>query len=340
MGLFVTQCVALLALPAMASATLSAGTSGSGRRFLQDEEPIVGYSALPGTPSEEMVVEQNAAAQTADGWAATGKAASALHYEAAENMEAAAQSELITEAQGLKMKGATMAAVLSAQRAAEMHKRAEASVKRSRAMVAEMPGVALKAAGRAIDAVVKAAVLRMDQDATDTVNEQKRLERRLAREASKAAQLAALPWQQAKLRASQEMVSYLSQGRDLANAVTELKLQSPKLAVQAGILQKRGNVVQAQEYMIAAHDLMDKAGQLAAQANSFNGIANKINAGIGMYDLSASAAASYASYTANPGGGMGGMPPLPHPLALIPPPKPVAAGPGPAPAPAAAASSN
>jgi len=303
--------VALLLLPALVCSRSA--------RFLEDEEPLVSYQKLPGTPSEEMVVEQNEAAKTAATWAYTEEASSAFHAAAAENMEAAAASELTTKVQQVRLKTATMEAIVSAERAAEMQKRAEASAKRAEAMVAEMPSVALKAAGRAIDSVVAGAVFRMNQEATVVAAEQKKLEIRLAREAAKDAQIAALPWQQAKMRASQTMISYLSQARDLANAVTQLKLQAPKLAVQAGVMQSRGDVVHAQETQIAAHDLLDKAAQLAAQAVNFNGIAGKIQGGLGMYDLSASAAASYASYTANPGGGVGrqALPPLPTPLSLI-----------------------
>jgi len=327
MQLFMAQrCLRQMALVLL----LVASCSATGRRFLEEDDPLVGYAKLPGTPSEEMVVEQNEAAKTAANWAMTEEASSALHAEAAENMEKAAESELITKAMGLKLKSATMSAIVSAQKASEMQKRAEASVKRARLMVAEMPAVALRAAGRAVDSVVAAAIHRMDQDATAVAEEQKAVEKKLAREAAKAAQIAALPWQQAKMRAGQTMVSYLSQGRDLANAVTQLKLQAPQLANQAGVLQARGDVVHAQEQQIAAHDLIDKADQLAGQAINFNKIANKINGGLGMYDLSASAAASYASYTANPGGGVGyqALPPLPTPLKLI----QKTAGPSPAPA--------
>lgn len=299
-------------------------------RFLEDGEPRVSYQILPGTPSAEMVVEQNEAAKTAAIWAYTEAASATMHVAAAENMEAAAASELTTKVQGLKLRAATMEAIVSAEKAAEMQKRAEASAKRAEAMVAEMPAVALKAAGRAVDSVVAAAVQRMNQEATAVAAEQEKLEIKLARKAAKDAQIAALPWQQAKMRAGQTMVSYASQARDLANAAGHLKLQAPKLSVQAGVLQARGDVVHAQEQQIAAHDLLDKAGQLASQAQNFHTIANKIQGGLGMYDLSAKAAASYASYTANPGGGVGrsDMPPLPAPLMLI------KVGGAPAPAPA------
>merc|ERR1740130_1154924 len=150
--------VGLLLLPALVCSRSA--------RFLEDEEPLVSYQKLPGTPSEEMVVEQNEAAKTAATWALTESASSALHAEAAENMEAAAESELVAKAQGLRLKTATMAAIVSAQKTAEMQKRAKASVERARKMVAEMPAIALKAAGRAIDSVVAAAISRMDQEAT------------------------------------------------------------------------------------------------------------------------------------------------------------------------------
>lgn len=286
-------------------------------------KPLVSYNTLPGVPSEEMVVEQNEAAKTAASWAYNEASSSAIHAEAAENMEAAAESALVVKAQGIKLKSATMAAIVSAQKAAEMRKRAEAAAKRAEVLVSEMPAIAVKAANRAVDAVVFAAIQRMNKEASKVAEAQRALEKKLAREAAKDAQLAAEPWQQARLRAQQTMVSYLSQARDLANAVTHLKLQAPKLNAQARVLQSRGDVVHAQELQIAAHDLFDKAAQLAGQAASFQKMAGKIQSGIGLYDLSAGAAASYASYTANPGGGVGyqAFPPLPAPLALISPKK-------------------
>jgi len=308
------RCLQRVALLWLALASLVASL-----RFLEEGSPLVGYTKLPGQPSEEMVVEQNEAAATHSKWAKTEQATSSLHAAAAENAEQAAKSELIAKAQANSLKKSTDATILSAEKAAEMHKRAEASVKRARAMVAEMPAVAMQAAGRAIQKVVDGSIHRMDEEATAVAKQQALVERKLSRDAAKSAQLAALPWQQAKMRAGQEMISYASQGRALANAVTELKLQAPKLATQAGVLQSRGDVVNAQKQMIAAHDIVDKADQLAGQAVSFDKIANKINGGIGMYDLSASAAAAYASYTANPGGGVGyqKLPPLPAPLKLL-----------------------
>lgn len=319
--------VVWLVLPALAFS----GTS-RGRRFLQDgkAEPLVTYATLPGVPSDEMVVEQNEAAKTAARWAETEAAASALHAEAAENMETAQAAELVTSAKNIKLKTAAAAALVHAQKAAEMRKRAQASARRSEAMVAEMPGIAVKAANRALDIVIHGAIQKMNGEATTVAKAQRELEKKLAREAAKDAQIAALPWQQAKIRSQQTMVSYLSQARDLANAVTHLKLQAPKLSAQAGVLQARGDVVHAQELQIAAHDLFDKAAQLASQAQSFQGMAGKIQGGLGLYDLSASAAASYASYTANPGGGVGysALPPLPYRLQLVQAP----ASPAPAPA--------
>lgn len=309
---------------------LVAGRSTSDRRFL--EEPLVVYAKLPGIPSEEMVVEQNEAAKTAAVWADNEEASSAMHAQAAENAEAAAASALITKYQGLKLKTATMEAIVSAQKATEMQKRAKAAARRAQDLVLEMPAVALRAGERAVDSVVAGAIHRMNEEATIVAEEQKKIELKLQAEASKAAQIAALPWQQAKIRAGQTMISYASQARDLANAVTHLKNQAPVLSKQAVTLQAFGDVVRAQEHQIAAKDLLDKADQLASQAQNFNKIANKINGGLGMYDLSAAAAASYASYTANPGGGVGAsMPPLPQPLHLL-----NLNGPGPAPAPAPA----
>lgn len=281
-----------------------------------------------------MVVEQNEAARTGEAWANSAEEASALRAKAAENLEASKKAELLTTWYNLDLKSATMDAVLASQRITEMQKRAEASVRRAQDLVAHIPQIADQAAKRGIGDTIENAIQRMNMEATLVAEEQKRIEMLLAKDASKAAQLAALPWQQAKIRASQTMISYASQARDLANAVTQLKLKAPGISQQAGVLQARGDVVHAQQMQIAAHDLLDKAGQLESQAKSFDKTARKIDSSLGMYDLSANAAAAYAAYTANPGAGAGrsGLPPLPPPLHLL----NLNAGPGPAPAPAPA----
>jgi hypothetical protein len=317
-----------------------ASASNSGR-FLQEsaqpsEDDKLWYAKLPGTPSEEMVVEQNEAAQTAQSWAYTVEATSAMRAKAAESLEASKESELLTMYHNLDLKSATMDAILSVQRTTEMQKRADAAARRAERLVAQIPQIADQAAKRAIGDTIGNAIQRMNMEATLVAEEQKRIEMQLAKDAAKAAQIAALPWQQAKVRASQTMISYASQARDLANAVTHLKLKAPGLSKQAGVLQARGDVVHAQQLQIAAHDLLDKAGQLESQAKSFDKTARKIDTTLGMYDLSAQAAAAYAAYTTNPGAGAGrsDLPPLPPPLHLL----NLGGGPGPAPAPAPASS--
>lgn len=309
-------------------------SAASGRKFLNDQQradPGIKWIKLPGVPSDEMVVENNEAAETATKWAETAELTSAMRAQTAANMEEAAKSKLFAETRGLQLKSDTQIALMSAQRAEEMRKRALAAAARAGNLVAEMPGIARQAANRAIDAAVNEAIERMNVEATHVAVEQEMIEKKLAKEAAQAAQLAALPWQQAKIRSAQTMISYVSQARDLANAVTHLRLKAPQLSKQAGILQSRGDVVHAQQYQIAAKDVLDKADQLASQAASFSKIGNKINGGLGMFDLSAKAAAAYASYTANPGGGVGrtDLPQLPFPLHLV-----NLGGPSPGPAPA------
>jgi hypothetical protein len=281
-----------------------------------------------------MAVEKYEAAHTATKWAYTVEATSAMRAKAAESLESSRESELLTMWHNLDLKSATMDAVLAAQRTNEMKKRADAAARRSESLVASIPYIADQAAKRAIGDTMNNAIQRMDMEATLVAEEQKKIEMLLAKQAAKAAEIAALPWQQAKMRASQTMISYASQARDLANAVTHLKLKAPDLSAQAGVLQSRGDVVHAQQLQIAAHDLLDKADQLESQAKTFDKTARKIDTTLGAYDLSAQAAGAYAAYTANPGAGAGrsGLPPLPPPLHLI----NLNAGPGPAPAPAPA----
>jgi hypothetical protein len=288
------------------------------QRFL-GEQPNVKYSKLPGIPSDEMVVEQNEAAKTAADWSNTAQVSSALRVATAENMEQTVESQVISEERGLALRGATQVALLAAQRTGEMRKRALAAAKRAEKLVSEMPQIALQAAQRAINEAVAGAVGKMNIEATKVAKKQAEIEKKLQKKAAEAAQVAALPWQQAKMRSSQTMVSYMSQARDLANAVTQLRLKAPTLSQTAGILQSRGDVVHAQQYQIAAKDLLDKADQMASQAQAFDKMGKKIDSGLAMYDLSATAAASYASYTSNPGGGVGasGLPPLPFPLHLV-----------------------
>jgi hypothetical protein len=316
-------CLLWLVLPCLAT-----GNGRSSRRFLEEQDPAIDYSMLPGVPSEVMAYEKNAAAKSVNDWSSTQVASSAMHAAAAENEEAAAAAALKTKYEGLQLRTATDQAILSSQRATEMMLRAQASARRAQAMVADMPALALRAAARAIDGTVQGAIHRMDAEAVMVAEKQKAIEAKLGEDAAKAAQIAALPWQQAKLRAGQTMISYVSQARDLANAVTQLKLQAPKMSAQANVLQANGDVVQAQQMQIGAHDVLDKAAQLESQAKGFNEIANKINANLGAYDLSAKAAADYAAYTTNPAGSHFQLPPLPPPLKLQ------LAGPSPGPAPA------
>lgn len=310
-------------------------SSHKSRGFLQEDQqqPVV-YKKLPGIPSKYQAAFDLSASDSSAQFGYTEATTAQMHAHAAEGMEAAAAAQLVAESQGLSLNSASLAAMTSAQRATEYRKGAQAAARRSYGLVAEMPALAAQFVDKAVNDAVDEAVEKMNVEATLVVEEQARIEKALAKKATKEAQLAAMPFQQAKLRAGQTMVDYIAQGRDLAQAVTELKNKAPVLQKFAQGLQDRGDVVHAQQYQIMAKDMLDKANQLASQAVGFDKTANKINGGLGMYDLAAGAASSYAAYTNNPGAGLaGGLPPLPMPLKLV---DLSSGGPGPAPAPAAA----
>jgi len=321
-------CVSVL----VARVAATSGRTGS-RGFLQDgQEPIV-YKKLPGIPTNYQAAFDLGASDTSAQLGYTEATTAMMHAHAAQGMEAAAEAELVAESQGLTLTSSSLAALTSAQRATEYRKAAQAAAARAQSLVAEMPALAAKFVDKAVNDAVSEEVGKMSEEATLVAQEQARIEKALAKKAAKEAQLAALPFQQAKIRAGQTMVDYLANARDLAQAVTELKNKAPYIQQQAQGLQERGDIVHAQQYQIMAKDMLDKANQLASQATSFDKQANKINGGLGMYDLAASGAAAYAAYTNNPGGGLvSGLPPLPPPLKLV----DLSAGPGPAPAPAAA----
>lgn len=117
--------------------------------------------------------------------------------------------------------------------------------------------------------------------------------------------------------AGKNVMAYLTEARELAAAVAPLKERSVALANDAVRYQAKGLVVVAQHKMMEAHEVMNQAQQLEAQAKQLGGVATKINAGIGLYDLASAGASAYASHAANPGAAAesfsGGslVPPLP-----------------------------
>merc|ERR1719213_719109 len=136
--------------------------------------------------------------------------------------------------------------------------------------------------------------------------------------AAEMAQTAALPFEEAKVRAEQNVVNYASQAQSLAHAVIQLKGKAMQIANQAEMYQQRRNPVMAQQLLMRSHDLLDRALQLQDQAKSNDATARQINGQLGLYDLASSSAAAYGAYRGNPGGLTKGLPPLPAPLELPP----------------------
>jgi len=305
--------------------------SGRNRRFL--EEPSnVDYDTLPGLPTRKQVHSSRFASKMETSWGEVEAYTAKVHSSTAQNMESAARNVLVAKTQELQLETMAREAKIRAAHTTELRKKAEAAARRAEAMVADLHNVAQKAVYRAVSDAVSSAVTRMNAEASEVVKAQRQAEADAEKLAAKNAQVEALPFQQAKLRAGQAMVSYVVNARDLANAVGHLKPKAMEIAGQAAHLQHRGDVVGAQRLQMQAVDLMDKAEQMAAQASSFSAQANKINGELGAYDLGASAAAAYAAYQANPGGGADtSLPPLPKPLSLA-----VESAKAPAPAPAKA----
>lgn len=308
-------------------------------RLLQPEgEPEIHYSyeTLPAIPAPADALKANFVGGVAGQWAASEAMTAAMQARVSQDSMAAAQSQLEADSNGLTSELAVKSALRSAQNAHEMERHAEAVADSTQKIIDSIPVEAEKAAQQAMNDVVAVAFKDMNDDVKQTVLFSKGLDASAGAAAAQAAQVAALPFQQAKLRSVQTMYSYATQAQELATAVKELKLKALKIAGQAEPLQKRGNVVVAQRLRMQAHDLMDKASQMAAQAKGFSSTAASIRGELASYDLAADSAAAYAAYQANPGGPMGQFPAPPYPLELPPPPA-AAPGPAPAPAPASAA---
>jgi len=251
---------------------------------------------------------------------------------AAAEMEGAAQAQLVASQKALESQLIKKNAIRSSQRTQAMLRQAQAIAMSTQQLVDEMPSRVERSVQQAVEEVKASAIAQMNAEVKQTIDYATSIDTNAQDFAANAAQEAAYPFQQAKLRAGQAMYSYAYQARELANAVTQLKKKSIEIANEALPLQRNGNVVVAQRLRMQAADLMDKALQMQDQAKSFHKTASKIGGELGSYDLAADGAAAYGAYQGNPHGVRNEWPKPPEPLTL-----PLfAGGPGPAPAPALA----
>mmetsp|Transcript_95466 Transcript_95466/g.275645 ORF Transcript_95466/g.275645 Transcript_95466/m.275645 type:complete len:345 (+) Transcript_95466:110-1144(+) len=218
----------------------------------------------------------------------------------------------------IRTQQAATAASLEARRVEKLERETAIVARGVEKLVGMIPEVARKAAQRAVRDVEQQARERMNLEVADTVAAVVTEEQRRKEMAADAAQKAALPFQKAKLRATQTMWSYVIKGRELAAAVTELKNKAIEIAQVSVPLQETGNPVAAQQLQMQAHDLMNKALQFEAQAKNLQAAAEKIREGLNRYDGAAVTAADYGAYQANPAGidESPPIPPPPFPLSL------------------------
>lgn len=289
-------------------------------------QPGVTYHVVPPVPTEDEALHAADVGAQEARWAANEARIAEAQKRVAVGAVAAAQSEATALRHVQASATAAQEAKQAATRARLDSEQAEAATLRARHNIAEIPEIAAAAARRAVADVSATVITDLEADARETADEAAAAQRQEAAEASKAAAAAALPFQQAKLRAQQSIWSYATKARELATAVIPLKNKAVTIAAQSNAFQKSGNPVAAQQMQMQAHDLMDKALQLEGQAKSFQDTANHLNTDeMVNYDLAIDGAASYGAYASQPGGDRPKLPRLPKPLRLP------AAAPGPAP---------
>lgn len=288
------------------------------------------YVVMPGIPAANQTLDRSRLAGLAKDMANYELTTSDEESHAAQAEFGASMANLVATNRELQSSLAAEVSLRAAQNVERMKRFAEDAAEMTKRLVDEIPVVIKKNEEKAVGDTVKAAIARMNVEAGKVVEAANAKEAAAAKAAANNAQAEALPFQQAKLRAGQTMVSYLSQARELAIVCNELQKKAFEISKEAIGLQQRGNPVASMQMYTMARDLMDKSQQMQAQAKAFDGTANKIKGELGGYGLAAGAAAAYGAYVANPGGQKQPLPPLPWPLQL---PPPLAPGPAPGPAP-------
>lgn len=295
------------------------------------EDPEIAYIPMPTIPNSTESADKFEASTLANAWALSEAHVAEGQAHTAEQREVADSHNLLASQKELLSTQAVNQALLAAEHARRLKVQAQEIAARVAEEVKEIPIVAEKASKRAISDVLTATIASMNQEACDAAKAAKAVEDQMMKNAATGAQKAALPFQQAKVRAGQTVVSYLTKAQSLGNAAVQLKKKAIQIAWQANAFTGKMELIpMAQQMSMQAHDMMDKAQQLAGQASGFQSSASSIENGLGAYDLAADSAAAYGAYEANPGGGAFVVPAMPSPLEL----PPGCLAPGPAPAPA------
>lgn len=309
--------------------------------FLQqtpDTSSVNKYTVMPGIPSANQTLNRSAGLRMVGDFAVDFEGA------ASEQEQHAAVSALDSMMANLvatnREKQSTLAAevgVRASEAVRNMKVFADLAAKNAEQIVDDIPAAAKRAEQKAISDVLAATIARMNMEVGAVIEAARTKEALAAKAAMDNAHAEALPFQQAKLRTGQTMVSYARQSQELAIVCNELQKKAKEIAYQAGELQRRGNPVAANQMQTMARDLMDKAQQMQSQAKGLDSTARGLGKQLGAYDLAAQAAGAYGAYKANPGGEEQPLPPLPYPLVLpmvLPGPSPAgspASSPGPAP---------
>jgi len=274
--------------------------------------------------------------ETSADWAIMELYGAESEKKAAQATQLAAQNQLVTDQKELAGEIAVKQAVALTSQTQALRRRIEQVAEETQRIVNQIPQAEQAGVNQAITEVIDGAFQKMQAEVDQVVKEARAAEGAKAAQAATNAQMAALPFQQAKLRSGQTMYSYASQAQELGFATATLKNKAMDISKQAAELQKQGNVVVAQQLAMQARDLMDKAQQYEGRAKAFHATANSIQGSLGAYDLSANDAAAYAAYVASPEGGAQPIQNPPNPLVLPPMPgagAPGAGAPGPAPSP-------
>lgn len=269
-------------------------------RLLEPDDGII-HRLRPGFYTAQQASDELAASTLAGAFAEGERRTDEDELETASRLKESREARVAAIESQIRTQQAATAAGLVARRVEKLERETAAVSKAVQKLVGMIPDVARRAAERAVRDVEEEARQRMNAEVAETLTTQALEERRLKEMAADEAQAAALPFQSAKLRATQTMWSYVAKGRELALAVAELKNKAIEIAQASVPLQATGNPVMAQQLQMQAHDLMNKALQFEAQAKNLQASAEAIRGTLNKYDAQATTAADYGAYQANPG---------------------------------------
>jgi len=127
---------------------------------------------------------------------------------------------------------------------------------------------------------------------------------------AEAANKAAAPYGAALSRAMGIQALYSDTAQNMMSTAKQLQAGAKQLSANANAYQSVGNTAGANEMLGRASAMLGQASALSAEAASYQAVAQKVNAALPAYMISAGAASARAAALANPAG----QPPPPLPI--------------------------